>query len=60
MPKGDLLDIGTPAKPQIKAFLRRTFPSAPGPDSLPYSAWLTHEASLDMLEDISFFLCSGQ
>ena len=60
MPKCDILDIGTPAKPQIKAFLRRGSPSAPGPDCLPYAAWLAHDASLDILEDLSFFLCSGQ
>ena len=48
MPKGDPLDIGTPAKPQLKAFLRRASLSAPGPDCLPYSAWLAHDSSLNI------------
>eukprot|EP00959_Pyramimonas_sp_CCMP1952_P325169 6806298-Pyramimonas_sp.AAC.1 len=60
VPKGEILDIETPAKPHTKAFLQRTSPSAPGPDCLPYSAWLAHDASLTLLETVSFFLCSGQ
>eukprot|EP00959_Pyramimonas_sp_CCMP1952_P213020 4457017-Pyramimonas_sp.AAC.1 len=46
MPKDEMQCIGAPAKPQIKAFLQRALPSAPGPDCLPCSAWLARDGCL--------------
>ena len=60
MPLGDPIDVGAPNKASIRNFLKHACMSSPGPDCLPYAAWLACEASLDILEDLSFFLCSGQ
>eukprot|EP00959_Pyramimonas_sp_CCMP1952_P302515 6329615-Pyramimonas_sp.AAC.1 len=40
MPLFPTVDVGAPAKAQIRGFLQRAAPSAPGPDLLPHRAWL--------------------
>eukprot|EP00959_Pyramimonas_sp_CCMP1952_P045116 942336-Pyramimonas_sp.AAC.1 len=59
MPQGDSIDVIAPAKNQLKAFLTRASPSAPGPDCLPCNAWTARDHSLGILEVRARFLCSG-